>query len=124
MSSSPSSDSETLTTGEVAEFCGVRPVTVIRWVKKGILKAHQLKQFVRALATLPATAHLTHHRHFDVFACIERGDEVVHLEDEANRARAERIEVPDLRQILPVDEYPTACGAVQSPEQIEQRGFP
>ncbi len=33
---------QTLTTGEAAQYCSVNFRTVIRWIKKGYLKAHQL----------------------------------------------------------------------------------
>lgn len=35
-------DKRTLTTGEVATYCGVNFRTVIRWIKRGLLKAYQL----------------------------------------------------------------------------------
>ena len=33
---------ETLTTGEIARYCGVNFRTVIRWIKRGHLRAYQL----------------------------------------------------------------------------------
>lgn len=35
-------DKRTLTTGEIAQYCGVNFRTVIRWIKRGHLKAFQL----------------------------------------------------------------------------------
>lgn len=35
-------EKRTLTTGEVATYCGVNFRTVIRWIKRGLLKAYQL----------------------------------------------------------------------------------
>lgn len=35
-------DKKILTTGEIAEYCGVNFRTVIRWVERGLLKAYQL----------------------------------------------------------------------------------
>ena len=33
---------QTLTTGEIAQYCGVNFRTVIRWIKRGYLDAYQL----------------------------------------------------------------------------------
>ena len=35
-------EKRTLTTGEIAQYCGVNFRTVIRWIKRGLLKAYQL----------------------------------------------------------------------------------
>jgi excisionase family DNA binding protein len=35
-------EKRTLTTGEIAKYCGVNFRTVIRWIERGLLKAHQL----------------------------------------------------------------------------------
>jgi len=35
-------DKRTLTTGEIARYCGVNFRTVIRWIKRGYLNAFQL----------------------------------------------------------------------------------
>ncbi len=33
---------QVLTTGEVADYCGVRVITVLGWIQKGLLKAYKL----------------------------------------------------------------------------------
>jgi excisionase family DNA binding protein len=33
---------KTYTTGKIAKLCGVTKVTVLRWIKRGELKAYQL----------------------------------------------------------------------------------
>lgn len=38
----PEPENETLTTGEVAKYCGVNFRTVIRWIEKGYLKSYKL----------------------------------------------------------------------------------
>ena len=57
-----------LTTGEIAEFCGVHFRTVIRWIEKGLLTAHKLPG---------------------------RGDNRVKIEDMMDFLRANNIPIPD-----------------------------
>ena len=59
---------KTLTTGEIAKYCGVNFRTVIRWIKRGHLKAYQLPG---------------------------RGDNRVELEDFFEFLRAYRMPIPE-----------------------------
>jgi excisionase family DNA binding protein len=80
-----------LTTGEIAEYCGVNFRTVIRWIKRGHLKAYQLPG---------------------------RGDNRVEIQDFLNFLREHDMPVPDdfkkfSYRVLIVDDDPSMAKNIQ-----------
>ena len=90
---------QTLTTGEIATYCGVNFRTVIRWIKRGYLKAYQLPG---------------------------RGDNRVELEDFLRFLREHKMPIPEVLQeqaqrvLIVEDDLPMAKSIQRI---LHRRGF-
>lgn len=90
---------KTLTTGEIAEHCGVNFRTVIRWIDRGLLKAYKLPG---------------------------RGDNRVQVRDFLSFLHQNNMPIPETfgpndRRALIVDDDPAAAKAIQ--RTLRQAGF-
>lgn len=90
-------EKKTLTTGEIAKYCGVHFRTVIRWIEKGHLKAYQLPG---------------------------RGDNRVNLEDFLNFLQSHEMPIPEdlkghSKRVLVVDDELRMANAI---ERVLKRG--
>jgi len=92
-------DKKTLTTGDIAKYCGVNFRTVIRWIERGHLKAHQLPG---------------------------RGDNRVEVPDFLAFLRAHDMPIPEefldrSARVLIVDDDPAMSAAIQ--RTLKRAGF-
>ena len=92
-------DKRTLTTGEIAKYCGVNFRTVIRWIERGLLKAHQLPG---------------------------RGDNRVEVHDFLAFLRTNEMPIPEefldrSRRVLIVEDDPAMAAAIQ--RTLKRAGF-
>jgi excisionase family DNA binding protein len=90
---------QTLTTGDIASYCQVNFRTVIRWIERGLLKAHKLPG---------------------------RGDNRVTVEDFIEFLRANNMPIPKVfqekgRRILIVEDDPTTASIIEA--ALEKAGF-
>ncbi len=92
-------EKKTLTTGDIAKYCGVNFRTVIRWIERGHLKAHQLPG---------------------------RGDNRVEVSDFMAFLRSHDMPIPEefldrSRRVLIVDDDPAMSAAIQ--RTLKRAGF-
>ena len=80
---------------------------------------HQIEQ-LRARARRSRPLSRLVHRHLDVLARRERRDQVVGLEDEADRAAAEAVQVAHLAQRRAADQHLARGWPVQRAEHVQQ----
>ncbi|MGE0200151.1 MAG: response regulator [Candidatus Melainabacteria bacterium] len=77
------SDKRTLTTGEIAEYCGVNFRTVIRWINRGWLKAYQLPGRGDNRVEIPEFLRFLREHQLPIpEAFIENRDRVLIIDDE------------------------------------------